>query len=86
MQRARSIFERSLDVDHRSITLWLQYAEMEMRSRQVNHARNVWDRAVTILPRATQFWLKYSYMEELIENLPGARQVTRVYCYSIVTN
>lgn len=31
MQRARSVFERSLDVDHRSITLWLQYAEMEMR-------------------------------------------------------
>lgn len=31
MQRARSIFERALDVDHRSITLWLQYAEMEMR-------------------------------------------------------
>jgi len=31
LQRSRSIFERSLDVDHRSITLWLQYAEMEMR-------------------------------------------------------
>lgn len=31
MQRARSVFERALDVDHRSITLWLQYAEMEMR-------------------------------------------------------
>lgn len=31
MQRARSVFERALDTDHRSITLWLQYAEMEMR-------------------------------------------------------
>lgn len=31
MQRARSVFERALDVDHRSITLWLQYAELEMR-------------------------------------------------------
>lgn len=45
------------------------------RNRQINHARNIWDRAVTILPMATQFWLKYSYMEELIENIPGARQV-----------
>ena len=47
----------------------------EHRNRQINHARNIWDRAVTILPRATQFWLKYSYMEELVENIPGARQV-----------
>lgn len=31
VQRARSVFERALDVDHRNITLWLQYAEMEMR-------------------------------------------------------
>lgn len=86
--RARSVFERALDVDHRSITIWLQYGEMEMRwilpfylinllfrNKQINHARNIFDRAVTILPRATQFWLKYSYMEEVIENVPGARQV-----------
>ncbi|VBB25931.1 unnamed protein product [Acanthocheilonema viteae] len=68
MQRARSVFERALDTDHRSITLWLQ-------NKQINHARNIWDRAIAILPRATQFWLKYSYMEELIGNIPGARQV-----------
>jgi len=48
---------------------------MGFRNKQINHARNIWDRAVTILPRATQFWLKYSYMEELVENVPGARQV-----------
>ena len=29
------MFERALDVDHRNITLWLKYAELEMRSRQV---------------------------------------------------
>jgi len=75
LQRARSVFERALDIEHRNVGLWLQYAEMEMRNRQINHARNIWDRAITILPRASQFWLKYSYMEELIENLPGARQV-----------
>ncbi|GLV37255.1 crooked neck [Carabus blaptoides fortunei] len=75
IQRARSIYERALDVDHRNITLWLKYTEMEMRNRQVNHARNLWDRAVTILPRANQFWFKYTYMEEMLENVAGARQV-----------
>lgn len=54
--RARSIYERALDVDHRNVTLWLKYAEMEMKNRQVNHARNIWDRAITILPRVNQFW------------------------------
>ncbi|KDR21387.1 Protein crooked neck [Zootermopsis nevadensis] len=73
--RARSIYERALDVDHRNITLWLRYTEMEMRNRQVNHARNLWDRAVTILPRANQFWYKYTYMEEMLGNIAGARQV-----------
>jgi len=55
--RARSVYERGIDVAHRTIPLWLKYAEMEMRNRQVNHARNIWDRAVTILPRANQLWL-----------------------------
>lgn len=68
---SRSIYERALDVDHRNITLWLKYTEMEMRNRQVNHARNLWDRAVTILPRANQFWYKYTYMEEMLENIAG---------------
>jgi hypothetical protein len=54
--RARSIYERALDVDYRNITLWLKYAEMEMKNRQVNHARNIWDRAITTLPRVNQFW------------------------------
>ncbi|XP_050306163.1 protein crooked neck [Anthonomus grandis grandis] len=75
IQRARSVWERALDVDHRNITIWLKYTEMEMRNRQVNHARNLWDRAVTILPRVNQFWYKYTYMEEMLENIPGARAV-----------
>jgi len=37
---------------------YLQYAEMEMRHRFVNHARNVWDRAVSLLPRIDQLWYK----------------------------
>lgn len=73
--RARSIYERALDVDHRSITVWLKYAEMEMKHKQINHARNVWDRAVTILPRVNQFWYKYTYMEEMLNNVAGSRQV-----------
>ena len=35
MDRARSVFERALDVDHRNVGVWLKYAEMEMRSGQV---------------------------------------------------
>ncbi|XP_064601613.1 crooked neck-like protein 1 [Liolophura sinensis] len=75
IQRARSVWERSLDVDHRNITVWLKYAEMEMKNRQINHARNLWDRAVTILPRANQLWYKYTYMEEMLGNIAGTRQV-----------
>ena len=73
----RSVYERAIDVDHRNITVWLKYAEMEMRHKQINHARNVWDRAVKILPRANQFWYKYTYMEEMLGNVPGARQVRK---------
>lgn len=75
VQRARSIYERALDVDHRNIALWLKYAEMEMKNRQVNHSRNIWDRAITILPRVNQFWYKYTYMEEMLGNVAGCRQV-----------
>lgn len=32
-ERARSIYERALDVDYRSHTVWLNYAEMEMRHK-----------------------------------------------------
>ncbi|MBN3291102.1 CRNL1 protein, partial [Polypterus senegalus] len=70
VQRARSIYERALDVDHRNVALWLKYAEMEMKNRQVNHARNIWDRAITILPRVNQFWShlkkKFLYFYELV--------------------
>ena len=42
---------RCIDVDYRNVTVWLKYAEMEMKHKFVNHARNVWDRAVTLHPR-----------------------------------
>lgn len=46
-----------------------------MKNKQINHARNLWDRAITIMPRTNQFWYKYTYMEEMLENIPGTRQV-----------
>lgn len=41
----------------------------------MQHARNLFDRAVTLLPRIDQLWYKYVYLEELLQNVPGARQV-----------
>jgi len=79
--RARSIYERALDTDHRNITLWLKYAELEMRHRQVMHARNLWDRAVVIMPRANQFWYKYTYMEEMLGNVAGNIKIINVSKY-----
>lgn len=74
-RRARSVFERALDVDSTSVILWVRYIEAEMKSRNINHARNLLDRAVTILPRIDKLWYKYVYMEETLGNIPGTRQV-----------
>ncbi|KAL9624837.1 MAG: hypothetical protein Q9160_000883 [Pyrenula sp. 1 TL-2023] len=74
-RRARSIFERALDVDSTSVTLWIRYIEAEMKSRNINHARNLLDRSVTTLPRVDKLWYKYVYMEETLGNIPGTRNV-----------
>nr|XP_040246508.1 LOW QUALITY PROTEIN: crooked neck-like protein 1 [Aegilops tauschii subsp. strangulata] len=75
LARARSVYERALDLDaaRRDHALWLKYAEFEMRSRCVNHARNVWDRAVSLLPRVDQLWHNYIHMEELLGAVANAR-------------
>lgn len=73
--RARSVFERALDVHPNSVQLWIRYIESEMKSRNINHARNLLDRAVTRLPRVDKIWYKYVYMEEMLGNIPGTRQV-----------
>jgi crooked neck len=73
--RARSVFERALDVDYRNQVLWLKYAEMEMKNKFINYARNLWDRAVQLMPRVDQFWYKFAYMEEMLGNIGGARQI-----------
>lgn len=74
-RRARSVFERALDVDSTSVVLWVRYIEAEMKTRNINHARNLLDRAVTILPRIDKLWYKYVYMEETLGNVAGTRQV-----------
>lgn len=74
-KRARSVFERALDVDATSVVLWIRYVEAEMKTRNINHARNLLDRAVTLLPRVDKLWYKYVYMEEMLGNIPGTRQV-----------
>jgi crooked neck len=40
-----------MDVDSQHVTLWLKYAEMEMKNKFINHAKNVWERAIKRLPR-----------------------------------
>ena len=35
LARARSVFERALDVEPRNVGIWMRYAEMEMRAKQV---------------------------------------------------
>lgn len=73
--RARSVFERGIDVDSSNVPIWLKYIESEMRNRNINHARNLCDRAVTVMPRVDKFWYKYVYMEETLGNITGTRQV-----------
>ncbi|KAJ4755522.1 Pre-mRNA-splicing factor CLF1 [Rhynchospora pubera] len=73
--RARSVWERALEVDCRNHILWLKYAEFEMKNCFINHARNVWDRAVSLLPHIDQLWNKYIHMQEVLGNVPAARQV-----------
>jgi tetratricopeptide (TPR) repeat protein len=72
--RSRSVFEGALDVDSINPTLSLNYAETEMKSRNLQHARNILDRAVCVLPRMNQLWYKYVYLEELAQDVSSARQ------------
>lgn len=74
-ERARSVFERALEVDGRNPELWLRYAELEMRNEFINRARNVLDRAVQLLPRVDFLWYKYVYMEEMVGDVPKCRAV-----------
>eukprot|EP00834_Sanchytrium_tribonematis_P003310 NODE_124_length_17341_cov_0.560028.p2 type:complete len:665 gc:universal NODE_124_length_17341_cov_0.560028:9609-11603(+) len=61
--RARSIFERMLDIDYRNLKIWFKYLEMELSNKQFNYARNLLERAVNLLPKIDNFWLKYIQLE-----------------------
>lgn len=37
--RARSVYERALQIDYKNPHLYIKYAEMEIRTKNVNHAR-----------------------------------------------
>ena len=77
--RARSVYERAIEMEYKNPAIWLKYAEMEMRSKFINHARNVWERACKLLPRVDQFWYKFAYMEEMLGNYLGAREIFAKY-------
>jgi hypothetical protein len=61
-----------LELDYKNPTIWLRYAELEMKSGFLARARNVWDRAVTLLPRVDALWYKYVAMEEVLGNAANA--------------
>ncbi|KAK1757610.1 hypothetical protein QBC47DRAFT_376494 [Echria macrotheca] len=73
--RARSIFERALDVHPNNTQLWIRYIQSEIKNRNINHARNLLDRAVTRLPRVSSLWYQYLYVMEMLGDIPGTRQV-----------
>ena len=74
-RRARSIFERAIDVDYKKVSVWERYAEFEQSNKFINHARNVFDRAVELLPRADSLWQKFTFMEEMLGKVENARVV-----------
>lgn len=73
--RARSIFERALQVNVEHVPFWVHYIRFELSHRNVNHARNVLDRAVTILPRVDKLWFMYVQTEESLKNYTAVRNV-----------
>ncbi|KAK3362874.1 hypothetical protein B0T25DRAFT_20918 [Lasiosphaeria hispida] len=73
--RARSVFERALDVHPNNTQLWIRYVQAEIKNRNINHARNLLDRAVTRLPRISSLWYQYLYVVEMLGDIPGTRQV-----------
>lgn len=74
-KRARSIFERALEVNVQHVPFWVRYIELELLHKNVNHARNLLDRAVTTMPRTDKFWFMFVQTEETLSNFTGVRAV-----------
>ncbi|KAL5577636.1 hypothetical protein UlMin_019335 [Ulmus minor] len=60
--RGHSILGQALEIDYQNHTLWLMYAEVEMKNKFINHARSVWDHAITLLPRVGA-WIWFAKFE-----------------------
>ncbi|NWT65678.1 CRNL1 protein, partial [Prunella himalayana] len=88
IQRARSIYERALDVDYRNVTLWLKYAEMEMKNRQYTYmeemlgnvagSRQVFERWMEWQPEE-QAWHSYINFELRYKEVDRARSIYERY-------
>lgn len=74
-QRARSIYERALQVNIEHIPFWIHYIQLELKSKNINHARNLLERAVTSLPRVDKFWYLYVQTEESLGNYDMVRVI-----------
>lgn len=71
--RARSIFERALNVDYTNRNIWLKYIEVELTNKNINSARNLFDRVIALLPLENIFWKKYAHLEEILNNFVNTR-------------
>lgn len=74
-KRARSIYERALQVNIEHVPLWISYIKVELSNSNINHARNLLDRAITILPKVDKFWYLYIQTEETLQNYDKVRQL-----------
>jgi crooked neck len=74
-ERARSIYERALDVNIQHIPFWVHYIQFELVHKAINHARNLLDRATTTLPRVNKLWFLYVQTEETLKNYSMVRKI-----------
>jgi Suppressor of forked protein (Suf). len=75
LARARSIFERALDVNVQHTPFWIHYVQFELSNKNINHARNLLDRATTTLPRVNKLWFLYVQTEETLKNYQMVRTI-----------
>ncbi|KJH49639.1 HAT repeat protein [Dictyocaulus viviparus] len=66
IQRSRSVFERALDVDHRSITIWY---------KEIDRARSIYQRFLHVHGTNVMNWIKYARFEEKHGYVGNARAV-----------
>ena len=78
---ARSIWERSLDVDYRNIALWLKYAEMEMRKTSPSHRESLSTALSMLCVGYKQINHARNIWDRAIAILPRANQLWYKYTY-----